>query len=109
MVNLDLWTDERYPELTLEAVTRRTPAIASDLERVHGAAAVPGLWREDAAVVLSCTLTEPATAVTVTTLIAYEQLVSAALVTTAAENEAAFEDLLSALQSRGAIEQPRAR
>jgi ANTAR domain len=107
VVNLDLWTDERYPELTLDAVTRRTPAVESDLQRVHGAAAVPGLWREDAAVVLSCTLTEPATAVTVTTLIAYEQLVSAALVTTAAENEAAFEDLLSALQSRGAIEQAK--
>ena len=107
VLNLDLWTDERYAELTLDAVARRAPAIGSELPRVHGAVAVPGLWRADAAVVLSCTLSEPATAVTVTTLIAYEQLVSAALVTTAAENEAAFEDLLSALQSRGAIEQAK--
>lgn len=107
VLNLDLWTDERYPGLTLDAVAERAPALRGELRRVHGAVAVPGLWREDAAVVLSCTLSEPATAVTVTTLIAYEQLVSAALVTTAAENEAAFEDLLSALQSRGAIEQAK--
>ena len=107
VLSLDLWTDERYPELTFDAVAARSPALREDLGRVHGAVAVPGLWRADAAVVLSCTLTEPATAVTVTTLIAYEQLVSAALVTTAAENEAAFEDLLSALQSRGAIEQAK--
>ncbi|MEO3759605.1 ANTAR domain-containing protein [Mycobacterium sp. B14F4] len=107
VLDLDLWTDERYPELTLDAVAARAPALREELGRVHGAVAVPGLWREDAAVVLSCTLTEPASAVTVTTLIAYEQLVSAALVTTAAENEAAFEDLLSALQSRGAIEQAK--
>ena len=107
VLNLDLWTDERYPQLTLDAVAARSPALRADLGSVHGAVAVPGWWRAEAAVVLSCTLTEPATAVTVTTLIAYEQLVSAALVTTAAENEAAFEDLLSALQSRGAIEQAK--
>lgn len=107
VLNLDLWTDERYPDLTLESVAGREPALRADLPHVHGAAAVPGLWREDAAVVVSCTLAEPATAVTVTTLIGYEQLVSAALVTTAAENAAVFEDLLSALQSRGAIEQAK--
>ncbi|WP_238949126.1 ANTAR domain-containing protein [Mycobacterium sp. IDR2000157661] len=107
VVSPDLWTDERYPALTVDAVARHAPGLREDLERVHGAAAVPGLWREDAAVVLSCTLSEAATATTVTTLFAYEQLVSAALVTTAAENAAAFEDLLSALQSRGAIEQAK--
>ena len=35
------------------------------------------------------------------------RLVSAALVTTAAENAAAFEDVLTVLQSRGAIEQAK--
>lgn len=107
VLNLDLWTDERYPSLTLDAVAAREPELMAHLRHVHGVAAVPGLWREDAAVVVSCTLAEPATAVTVTTLIGYEQLVSAALMTTAAENAAAFEDLLSALQSRGAIEQAK--
>lgn len=105
VLSLDLWTDERWPDLTFDAVSG--DGIAADVEEVHGAAAVPGFWRDDAAIVLSCTLAEPASALTVTTLIAYEQLVSAALVTTAAQNEAAFEDLLAALQSRGAIEQAK--
>ncbi|MFV9635133.1 ANTAR domain-containing protein [Mycobacterium neumannii] len=107
VLSLDLWTDERWPDLTFDAAAGLAGGIATDLKAVHGAAAVPGFWREDAAIVLSCTLTESASAVTVTTLGAYEQLVSAALVTTAAQNEAAFEDLLAALQSRGAIEQAK--
>lgn len=107
VLSLDLWTDERWPDLAFDATSEFASGIAADLKAVHGAAAVPGFWRDDAAIVLSCTLSEPASAVTVTTLIAYEQLVSAALVTTAAQNEAAFEDLLAALQSRGAIEQAK--
>ncbi|WP_094288223.1 ANTAR domain-containing protein [Mycobacterium lehmannii] len=107
VLSLDLWTDDRWPGLTFDAAADLAGGITGDLKAVHGAAAVPGFWREDAAIVLSCTLTEPASAVTVTTLAAYEQLVSAALVTTAAQNEAAFEDLLAALQSRGAIEQAK--
>ncbi|KUI44656.1 antitermination regulator [Mycobacterium sp. GA-1199] len=107
VLSLDLWTDDRWPELTFDAASEQANGITAELKAVHGAAAVPGFWREDAAIVLSCTLTEPASAITVTTLIAYEQLVSAALVTTAAQNEAAFEDLLAALQSRGAIEQAK--
>ncbi|KUI19736.1 antitermination regulator [Mycobacterium sp. GA-1285] len=107
VLSLDLWTDDRWPDLTFDAAADVASGITADLKAVHGAAAVPGFWREDAAIVLSCSLTEPASAVTVTTLIAYEQLVSAALVTTAAQNEAAFEDLLAALQSRGAIEQAK--
>lgn len=107
VLSLDLWTDDRWPELTFDAASSLAPEITADLKAVHGAAAVPGFWRDDAAIVLSCTLSEPASAVTVTALIAYEQLVSAALVTTAAQNEAAFEDLLAALQSRGAIEQAK--
>ena len=35
----------------------------------------------------------------------YEQLVSAALITTAAENATAIADIITVLQSRGAIEQ----
>jgi len=107
VVALDLWTDERWPELTLDAVTGRAPARRGDWERVHGAAAVPGLWDDDATVVVSVTLAEPASAATVATLVNYEQLVAAALVTTAAETAAAFEDVLTVLQSRGAIEQAK--
>jgi hypothetical protein len=107
VLSVDLWTDDRWPQLTLEAVTGRAPEHGPDFGRVHGVAAVPGVWQEDATVVLSCTLAEPASAATVNTLINYEQLVSAAFVTTAAQNQAAFEDLLTVLQSRGAIEQAK--
>lgn len=107
VLSVDLFTDERWPGLTREATAQRFPAIASSLAEVCGVAAVSGFWRSDAAIMLSCTLSAPGSASTVAALIAYEQLVSAALVTTAAQNEAAFEDLLAALQSRGAIEQAK--
>jgi hypothetical protein len=76
---------------------------------VRGVAAVPGVWRADETVVLSCALSRAADATTVTTLIGYEQLVSAALVTSAAEDADAggIADMLSVLQSRGAIEQAK--
>ncbi len=107
VLSLDLWTDERWPDLTLDAVTAHEPRLRSSWERVHGAAAAPGVWQDDATVVVACTLAEPASAVTMTTLINYEQLVSTALISTAAKNAAAFSDLLSVLQSRGAIEQAK--
>ncbi|SEH52671.1 ANTAR domain-containing protein [Mycolicibacterium rutilum] len=107
VLSVDLWTDERWPDLSADAAAAQAPRIVAELPRVCGVAAVSGFWRTDAALMLSCTLSEPGTAATVASLIAYEQLVSAALVTTAAQNEAAFEDLLTALQSRGAIEQAK--
>ncbi|RWA18890.1 ANTAR domain-containing protein [Mycolicibacterium elephantis] len=107
VLSLDLWTDERWPDLTFDAITAREPGLRSSWERVHGSAAAPGVWQDDATVVVACTLTEPATAATMTTLINYEQLVSAAFVSTAAKHASAFSDLLSVLQSRGAIEQAK--
>ncbi|MGV0791974.1 ANTAR domain-containing protein [Mycolicibacterium sp. XJ1819] len=107
VISLDMWTDERWPKLTLDAVTAHAPGHRSEWEQVHGAAAVPGFWQDESAVVISATLTEPADAATVSTLISYEHLVSAALVTAAAESATAFEDLLTVLQSRGAIEQAK--
>ena len=83
----------------------RWPALAP--QPVRGAAAVPGVWRADETVVLSCALSRPADATTITTLIGYEQLVSAALVTSAAEDGSGIADMLAVLQSRGAIEQAK--
>jgi len=100
----DLWFEDRWPGLTLEAVRSRPGADLA--EHVHGVAAVPGVWRADETVVLSCALSRAADAATVTTLIGYEQLVSAALVTSAAE-DGAIADMLFVLQSRGAIEQAK--
>jgi hypothetical protein len=106
VLSLDLWRDDRWPDLTLEAVQGWLPDSA-DLDRVHGAAAVPGVWEADETVVLSCLLTTPAEAATITALIGYEQLVAAALVTSAAEGGSEIADMLSVLQSRGAIEQAK--
>lgn len=103
----DLWTDDRWPQLTLDAVSERAPGLTETLEQVHGVAVVPGVWADDAAVAVSCTLNQPANAATVAALITYEQLVSAALITTAAENATAIEDIITVLQSRGAIEQAK--
>ncbi len=102
----DLWSDDRWPSLTADALRGQVPAGMSG-DEVRGVAAVPGIWREDQTVVLSCALSRPAEASTITTLIGYEQLVSAALVTAAAEDAAGIADMLSVLQSRGAIEQAK--
>ncbi|HEY7050827.1 MAG TPA: ANTAR domain-containing protein [Mycobacterium sp.] len=107
VLSLDLWTDERWPGLTMEAMTARAPEAREVWERVRGAVSVPGLWEDDGNIVISCLLSRPATAGTVATLISYERLVNAAFVTTAAEHAAGIEDMLTVLQSRGAIEQSK--
>lgn len=106
VLSLDLWSDDRWPELTLDAVRDRCPAGA-ELDRVRGAAAVPGVWQADETVVLSCLLTRPAEAATVTTLIGYERLINAALITVGAEDSSEIADMLAVLQSRGVIEQAK--
>lgn len=93
----DLGSDDRWP----------APAADAEGTRACGAAAVPGVWREDQTVVLSAVLSRPADAADIATLIGYEQLVSAALVTSAAEDSAGIADMLAVLQSRGAIEQAK--
>ena len=103
----DLWSDDRWPSLTADALRDQVSAGTS-VDNVRGVAAVPGIWREDQTVVLSCALSRPADAATIATLIGYEQLVSAALVTSAAsEDSAGIADMLAVLQSRGAIEQAK--
>lgn len=105
VLSLDLWSDDRWPALTVEAVRSWLPD--DDLQQVRGAAAVPGVWRAEETLVLSCLLADPAQAATITTLIGYEQLITAALVTSAAEGDTEITDVLSVLQSRGAIEQAK--
>jgi hypothetical protein len=107
VLSIDLWTDDRWPELTLATMRDRAPQYEEIWEQVRGVAAVPGVWADDATVVVSCVLSQPASAATVAGLINYEQLVSAALITTAAENASAIADIITVLQSRGAIEQAK--
>ncbi len=105
----DLWSDDRWPSLAADTGQEADARLDTDVrpDTVRGFAAVPGIWREDQTVVLSCLLSRPADASTVATLIGYEQLVSAALVTSAAEDAAGIADMLAVLQSRGAIEQAK--
>ncbi|MFG1933321.1 ANTAR domain-containing protein [Mycobacterium sp. NPDC048908] len=107
VLSIDLWTDDRWPDLTLETIKSIAPHHESSWDESHGAAAVPGVWADDATVVVCCVLKQPANAATVATLITYEQLVSAALITSAAENASAIADIITVLQSRGAIEQAK--
>ena len=107
VLSLDVWIDGRWPELTSATMRDFAPQHDSIWEQVHGAAAVPGVWAHDATVVVCCLLSQPASAATVASLINYEQLVSAALITTAAENASAIADIITVLQSRGAIEQAK--
>ncbi len=95
----DLWADDRWPALTADR--------AKSAEGGRGAAAVPGVWQADETVVLCCLLDEPASADTVITLIGYEGLITAAMVTAAARDSAQTADMLAVLQSRGAIEQAK--
>jgi hypothetical protein len=52
-------------------------------------------------------LNRPATAATVNTLVGYEQLVFAAMLTSEAQDGTAVADMVAVLQSRGAIEQAK--
>lgn len=103
----DLWSDDRWPALTLDALRARVPGYAGDPATIRGTAAMPGVWQTEGTVVLSCALRTRASAATVTTLIGYERLITAALVTAAAEDGSQIADMLAVLQSRGAIEQAK--
>ncbi len=107
VLSIDLWTDDRWPQLTSAAMNSLAPQQEFCWAECRGVAAVPGVWAEDATVVVCCVLKQPASAATVTSLITYEQLVSAALITSAAENASAIADIITVLQSRGAIEQAK--
>ncbi len=102
-----LWSDDRWPALSPESLTARDPGHQSVWQAISGAAATPGVWRADATVVLSAVLGEAADASTITTLIGYEQLITAAMMTAAAREGSQIADMLAVLQSRGAIEQAK--
>ena len=96
--------DNRWPDLTRQA--------GSAWPQVRGAVAVPGVWQADGTVVVTAALSAPATATTVITLIGYEHLITAALVTAAlatsgAQEDTRITDMMAVLQSRGAIEQAK--
>lgn len=103
----DLWCDDRWPALTAAVLREKAHEGGPVWERLRGAVAVPGVWQDDETVVLSCVLDEPAGVDTVVNLIGYEQLITAAMVTAAAQDSTQIADMLAVLQSRGAIEQAK--
>ncbi len=94
-----LWDDDRWPALTDQS--------GAAWSQVRGAVAVPGVWQADTTVVVSALLSAPASAATVITLIGYEQLITAAMVTSEAQDSTRINDMMAVLQSRGAIEQAK--
>ena len=106
----DLWTDPRWPHLTLDAVRAQLPEQHhAEVSRVRGVAALPGLWDDDGVVVLSVYLDRPADAGTLAILARHERLVVSAItiadVATRSTEQA--EHVLSALASRATIEQAK--
>lgn len=103
----DVFADERWPNLTLEAVTGYAPELRAQWERVRGAAAVPANWEDTGMLVLSATLDRPATDATVEVLCRYEKLVATTLVVGEAVTAGKTEQMVHLLQSRAAIEEAK--
>jgi hypothetical protein len=103
----DLLSDNRFSGLTSAALGNTFPMHDAVWQRMRGAVAVPGVWHDDETMVLSCVLEQPAPADTVVTLIGYEQLITAAMVTVLSQDSTQIADMLAVLQSRGAIEQAK--
>jgi hypothetical protein len=102
-----LCADDRWPGLTCSSLQARYPDHSEVWGGACGAVAVPGVWQDDETTVLTCVLGDYASADTVLTLIGYEQLIAAAMMTAAAQDESDVADMLAVLQSRGAIEQAK--
>ncbi|WP_293311767.1 ANTAR domain-containing protein [Mycolicibacterium sp.] len=94
-----LWEDDRWPALTRQS--------GADWPEIRGVVSVPGIWQADTTVVVSVMLRTPATAADVITLIGYEQLITAAMVTSEAQDGSRVADMMAVLQSRGIIEQAK--
>lgn len=107
VISLHLWTDERWPHLTRQAFARQDRVSDQVWDRVEGAAALPGIWGQECTLALTCTLSRPADATTITTLIGYEQLVCAALVAANVEQTDTIHEALSLVTARSAIEQAK--
>jgi hypothetical protein len=103
----DVFADERWPELTLDAVIGYAPELRAQWERVRGAAALPAGWEDAGKLVLSATLDRPATGATVEVLSRYEKLVAMTLVVGEAATAGKTDQMVHLLQSRAAIEEAK--
>ena len=107
VVTADVFTDERWPSLTLSGLIEYHPAMAADWRRVRGVAALPAAWDAEGNLVLSVTLDRPATQETVNVLRRHERLAAMALVVAEAARPDRTEQMLDLLQSRAALEEAK--
>lgn len=103
----DVFADERWPDLTLEAMTNYAPGLRAQWERVRGSAALPASWEDTGMLVLSATLDRPATEATLEVLCRYEKLVAMTLVVGEAATARWTDQMVHLLQSRAAIEEAK--
>ncbi|GAB3007884.1 ANTAR domain-containing protein [Amycolatopsis acidiphila] len=106
-VSSAVFADERWPDLTLGAVTDAVPELRAQWQRVRGAAALPCDWADNGRFVLSATLDRPATEATVGVLARYEKLVAMTLVVGEAATAYKADHMVGLLQSRAAIEEAK--
>ncbi|MEV6644453.1 ANTAR domain-containing protein [Amycolatopsis sp. NPDC051371] len=107
VVTADVFTDERWPWLTLCGLIERHPELAAGWARVRGVAALPAPWDAEDSLVLSVTLDRPATEETLEVLRRNERLTAMALVVAEAARPDRTEQMLDLLQSRAALEEAK--
>jgi hypothetical protein len=106
----DLWRDPRWPHLTLDVVRAQLPEREyAAVSRVHGVAAIPGVWDHGGVVVLSVYLDRAAEEQTLAVLTRHERLVASAVTIgdLASRSVEEAEGVLDTLASRAAIEQAK--
>lgn len=101
-----VFTDPRWPRLTLDALTTCVPHLARQWTRVAGVAALPTPWHDTGTVVLSAILEHAADHATVTTLSRYRKLVTMTLVVSEATT-GGIDQMVALLQSHAAIEEAK--
>ncbi|SEF20781.1 ANTAR domain-containing protein [Amycolatopsis pretoriensis] len=97
----DLFTDGRWPELA------RAVAGRPEFAAVRGAAALPGLWEDTSAFVLSAAFDRPPDARVLSVLRRYEKLTEMTLVVAETATAGDPGQTLDLLASRAAIEQAK--
>ncbi|GAB3728023.1 ANTAR domain-containing protein [Amycolatopsis oliviviridis] len=103
----NVFTDSRWPKLTLDSITEQFPQLTSTWRHVRGVAALPSYYDEDSALVLSVTLDHSGTSEALRVLTRYEAVVTATLVVAEAHGAAGSEQMMAVLRSRAAIEQAK--
>lgn len=104
VVTADVFTDERWPALTLTGTTEHHPGLAAEWLRVRGVVALPVTGD---ALVLSVTLDRPATTEAITVVRHYATLAALAFSVADAARADQAEEMLEVLQSRAALEEAK--